>query len=186
MFKKRKATRDSLDELRKKMPVLSENAQRGYVGSYSPSCIFNVFAAMGNFCSQHFYHATRHHLGIAPCSGGGLPGQHIEQIGTFGGFNVQFITGNFNLSNGRTLQGDQVMMTFFKSSAGMDHAVVAMGTIIENGVRYVTYSCPTFGRTGRVRMDDPTINMFSVRCAPGVLTGSLPPPTGGTGSWWNP
>ena len=32
MLKKRKATRDSLDELRKKMPVLSENQQRGCIG----------------------------------------------------------------------------------------------------------------------------------------------------------
>ena len=31
MLKKRKATRDSLDELRKKMPVLSENQQRGCI-----------------------------------------------------------------------------------------------------------------------------------------------------------
>ena len=49
MLKKRKATRDSLDELRKKMPVLSEIQQQGYMaGGPGMDCWWRVMAYLSS------------------------------------------------------------------------------------------------------------------------------------------
>ena len=58
MLKKRKITRDSLDELRKKMPVLSENEQRYHIGGSGNGCFWsnpewsNLLGATESFWQQ--------------------------------------------------------------------------------------------------------------------------------------
>ena len=136
------------------MPVLNENEQRGYVGRYRPSCVFNVFAYLSpfdNHNSKFFWSGTLDKLGFQPDNMGGVPIDYIAAIGALGSMHIQPLVGNIN-ANGRTDCHQRVMATIRVVNNGvpMEHAVVIRGV---SGGRLI-YWCPTKQRGGEREVSD--------------------------------
>lgn len=161
----KKLTKKSLGELAVSMPVISEDRQICLIGGGTDSCVFNCFDYLdGNmYTSSYYYGLTSGVLGYTPDNSGNVQTSDIPVIGSFGGFNVQELSGSTGVgiaSGGLTVDGDRIMMVFNVGNQG--HAVVATGTSRDsNGNILINYYDPTNNTYG-IRANGDYSALYSV------------------------
>lgn len=117
------------------------------------SCVFNVFDYLdgGRHDACFYYETLKRNTGREPQANGGVWTSDIPIIGGYGGFNVQEMSPYQQLRlNGRSYpNGNQVIMSFYDSTAEIDHLVV-LTSITRNSDNTLTYNYydPTNGIYG--------------------------------------
>ena len=136
-FFTKKATKKSLDELRKIMPVLSEGQQRGYIGrsgSFQNNCFWmslDYLNTNGNPTVEGALALARAHydrLGVCfdPATYGGFKGSGHDQIAAASGSGV--VSGNNADARGLLSFNPNLMPPgTWEGVAGMSHTVVYRG-----------------------------------------------------------
>ena len=128
---KRKITRATIDEIRKKMPLLTEPEMRccngGDNGTVSWDCLFNCMHAMNPSRSAQDYAAEyMDRYNWDPVAMGGVPPNYISDVLTSLGFNN---VSTDSLINNR--EYEQVVTII--NPDGTAHAVIALSLPDENG-----------------------------------------------------
>ena len=138
---KKKLTRALIDEIRKEMPILSEEEMRycsgGDGGTVSWDCLFNCMNAMDpSKSAQEYAQEYEDIYGLDPKAMGGVPNQLVGNVLWNLGFNN---TPTNSLINDR---GYEQVITIVNPD-GTAHAVIAISIPTENGE--IIYKDPTLG-----------------------------------------